>query len=567
MYKLIILVLWLSGLATAAPGLARMDISQPDPARLADVLQVCPESLQKADIRDVLRADTRQAFSPLGAATLAHGIGSSPIWLKIPVSNPTPHPIPRVLVLGVTWTDALEAYVVADTPLEANAIHSFSSAGDLRPFDPTTLKPPDVFLELSLPPGESTIYLRIQGPDPQTLPIALLTPEDAQKRHVTNHYAYGALYGFLLALMAFNLVLYAGLLDRYHVLYALYMAAFTLLNMSYTGHGFMWLWPQNILWQQWAPAVLMVAFAATGLLLALNFLEIRRLAPRVFRYTTLALIIVPACLAGLIAVDARTWGLRLSLVADVAYGVAMLGLSVLALRAALPHARYFLVAVVFGSTGAIITALAVWGLLPFKTLTYRAVDLGMMLEAILLAIAVSARIWDMRARHDRAERLALLDPLTSLFNRRAFYDRSAPDENRRTETRQYAIVMLDIDHFKQFNDDWGHQIGDEVLIRVGQALQAAVRQADVAARWGGEEFILFLRDTDLHHASHLADRLHAAIGKLRIPHEGEELAITVSMGIAQGNHDEGDMDDTIARADKALYQAKANGRNQVMLAA
>ena len=279
-----------------------------------------------------------------------------------------------------------------------------------------------------------------------------------------------------------------------------------------------------------------------------------------------------AAVIGLLAVlmlaNRQAAAVTLAFGAATAYGVLMLALGIICQRHGALAARYFLVAVVFGSAGALTTAMAVWGWMPFTGLTWHAAEAGMTVEAILLAAAVSARFWEMRAEHDRTRRQASLDPLTSLFNRRAFYVRSQPSATSGSaEPFRYAIVMLDIDHFKQFNDQWGHTVGDDMLVAVGEALKAAVRQADVAARWGGEEFILFLRDSDLHHASHLAERLKQAIRAIRLPHRDRDLTVSVSMGIAQNKTTDTDIDATIARADQALYAAKANGRDQVMVAA
>ena len=504
-----------------------------------------------------------QPFQALEGPVLSRGIGRTPVWLRLDAINATARPLTRILVLSTTWLDNVEVYLVQAGRL----IHKVHT-GDRQPFDPATFVPHRIEIPLELPPGDSRIHIRVQTPDVMTFSTRLLTPARAASERTAQRYLYGALYGFLLALVLYNLVLYPGLRDRRHILYALYVGAFALMNMGYTGHGFMWLWPESPLIQQWAQPVLMVLFACSGLMLALVFLDVPATHPRLAGGIRTGMAAVIGLLAVLMLANRQAAAVTLAFGAATAYGVLMLALGIFCQRRGALAARYFLVAVVFGSAGALTTAMAVWGWMPFTGMTWHAAEAGMTIEAILLAAAVSARFWEMRAEHDRTRRQASLDPLTSLFNRRAFYVRSQPSATSGSaEPFRYAIVMLDIDHFKQFNDQWGHTVGDDMLVAVGEALKAAVRQADVAARWGGEEFILFLRDSDLHHASHLAERLKQAIRAIRLPHRDRDLTVSVSMGIAQNKTTDTDIDATIARADQALYAAKANGRDQVMVAA
>lgn len=124
--------------------------------------------------------------------------------------------------------------------------------------------------------------------------------------------------------------------------------------------------------------------------------------------------------------------------------------------------------------------------------------------------------------------------------------------------------MLDIDHFKLLNDRFGHEAGDTVLCAVAQACRTAVRSVDMVARWGGEEFVILLPETDAADAAVMAERLWVMIGALRIPHgSSENLACTVCIGVADVRDD--DPNSLLRRADEALYAAKSGGRNRVVL--
>jgi diguanylate cyclase (GGDEF)-like protein len=128
--------------------------------------------------------------------------------------------------------------------------------------------------------------------------------------------------------------------------------------------------------------------------------------------------------------------------------------------------------------------------------------------------------------------------------------------------------MLDLDRFKGLNDTYGHEAGDQVLRAVGELLRRSVRSADLACRYGGEELTLILPGTNLEDAWERLDALRKAIAQIRIRYrEGELPAITVSVGLAAAAGNETDAAALVSRADTALYRAKAQGRNQVLVAA
>ena len=189
------------------------------------------------------------------------------------------------------------------------------------------------------------------------------------------------------------------------------------------------------------------------------------------------------------------------------------------------------------------------------------------LDARVMAALRVKRLHDalVDANH-RLARQALSDELTGLANRR----HSAHQLEREIALcvrhgRLLALVRIDIDHFKTINDTRGHQAGDEVLAEVARRLAGGVRGGDELARWGGDEFVAILPDTDKAGALRAAERLRAAVAAGPVEAGGSTVAVTISVGWA---HWSGDTpDDLLARADGALYRAKNAGRNQVFPAA
>lgn len=169
----------------------------------------------------------------------------------------------------------------------------------------------------------------------------------------------------------------------------------------------------------------------------------------------------------------------------------------------------------------------------------------------------------------RLEQLSYMDGLTQIFNRRSF-DRSIESEWKRMsrDQNELALIMLDVDYFKRFNDSYGHQAGDDCLKSVASVLENHLsRPADIVARYGGEEFAILLPGTGRTGAEKVCERLLVSIRELAIPHKDSEVAsvVTISLGIATSAASDVDSAEALIKAaDAALYQAKEAGRNRFM---
>lgn len=162
------------------------------------------------------------------------------------------------------------------------------------------------------------------------------------------------------------------------------------------------------------------------------------------------------------------------------------------------------------------------------------------------------------------QRLARLDALTGALNRRSFYDEAQREMLRAERYRNpLSLIMLDVDHFKSVNDRFGHLAGDEALKAVVQVCMAQVRQADWVGRFGGEEFVVLLPETNLEGALAMAQRLCNAVESLHFPGRDESMCITVSVGVAERTPEMTRVEHLLNAADEALYRAKSRGRNCV----
>jgi len=167
---------------------------------------------------------------------------------------------------------------------------------------------------------------------------------------------------------------------------------------------------------------------------------------------------------------------------------------------------------------------------------------------------------------EEVQNLALTDALTGLYNRRGLFEIGHIEFSRthRLE-RPFSIIMIDIDHFKPINDQYGHPIGDQVLQFMASELQSTVRGTEIVGRYGGEEFAILLSGSDGKAAMEFAERLRATIEKTPFCVEESEIWITISLGVAEYNENNPNLETLVARADQALYVAKQMGRNRVVL--
>ncbi len=174
------------------------------------------------------------------------------------------------------------------------------------------------------------------------------------------------------------------------------------------------------------------------------------------------------------------------------------------------------------------------------------------------------RIAEVEALQGELRRQAIHDSLTGLYNRRYLNETLKRDFARaKRESKPLAIVLLDLDDFKNINDKYGHPIGDKFLISFANLLKLNSRASDAVCRWGGEEFLLLLPDTDLRAALKYAEKLRAVCGSHAITHEGVEIQATVSIGVAAYPVHAANEEDLLVKADKALYSSKNTGKNKV----
>jgi len=225
------------------------------------------------------------------------------------------------------------------------------------------------------------------------------------------------------------------------------------------------------------------------------------------------------------------------------------------------------------TTGTLVYAPALRGYLhpdgsldPFWVANLTAFIVPHFVVLVVIAYYVLGR-W--REREAEVLRMSMTDPLTGLLNRRsALLQLEREHERSHREGHPYAVVLVDLDHFKRVNDSHGHHVGDAVLIEAARVMQATVRRTDVVGRMGGEEFLLVLSGAELEAATHIAERCRQALSEVRIDvGRSEPLRISASLGLSSNQGvPEIDAEGLVRRADDALYRSKAEGRDRLTVA-
>ena len=247
-------------------------------------------------------------------------------------------------------------------------------------------------------------------------------------------------------------------------------------------------------------------------------------------------------------------------------------------------AKLFLIGHSFFALFSLIGVFFFLGFAEFNYVTRYATGLSYFVEALMLAYIIAYKIrllenkkeellttleYKVEERTKKLKHLASIDPMTNLYNRRYFTEMSESilDLSKRNKT-ETSIILLDIDHFKNVNDTYGHKVGDDALNKLAKIFQDISRESDIVSRWGGEEFVILLPNTNRDRALTISEKIRAKVEKSAITlGDGSELNLTVSIGISQVNYQEDmNLEASIHRADEALYEAKASGRNRVCLA-
>ncbi len=519
----------------------------------------------KMDITQAASPQTAARYQTRSGSRMSLGFSRSALWVRIPLDQ-APVSGRWVLEVDAPWMDRVDLYL--PTPKggwkrESTGLEQPSAANRLPLF--ALPVPSDT-------PRQGHAYLRLQSVLSLNTGLRMWPQTQFVASTVADSYLYGYLYGVLGAMVLLNLLVFATTRDRAYLIYLLYLVSIIVHQFCLQGQI---LFLPAVAW----PLVPHISLVVSGCVFFFGaafcrvFLNARAVAPLVNRLLiggqAVALVLVLLGVTGQI-----WWGTWLVHTLALVGPVLAIVAGIKALAGGFRPARFYLAAWAVLLLGSM--AWGAWSMgwnllvpLPRSQLAVAAA-----LECILLSLALADRIRVMQherrvlaQRERRYRQLSITDELTGLFNTRYFWSKLDSEIRHAHDLGQtLGLVLLDVDNFKRFNDTFGHMEGDKVLAKLGKLMQATVRPADSPCRYGGEEFALILPGAESQATREVAERVRQALARhVFLLGKSDREVVTVSMGTAQLQPGD-ECDSLVRRADKALYQAKALGKNQTVSA-
>ncbi len=497
---------------------------------------------------DAVRNST--AFKPAPELGTNFGFTHSAWWLRFTLSNSGDHDYQALLREDYPLIDYLELRAPGD-----DGSWRRTATGDRTPFSTREFTHRDFLFELTVPPhAQRTYYVRGATDGALDLSLKLYSPHELIGALSEEQFAYGVYYGGFIVLVLYNFFIFLIARDRAFFYYLLYASSYGLYFAIHNGLAFEYFWPDSPAWGNQALLVMLALTLVFGLQFTRTFLDTAVIARRLDR---VAVGMQAAALIGLVASFFVAYGVLILPLAvlTIFVTVMIITLGTMGLLKGYQPARYFMIAWGMLLIGVLAYMLKVFGLLPHNMLTQNGFQVGSLMEMVLLSLALASRLRDLR-------RQTRTDTLTKVPNRRFFDEQIVMEFDRARRTQgDLALLVVDIDHFKQFNDQHGHARGDEVLKLVADRLGRGVRRGDSVCRYGGEEFALILPGADSANAMRVAENLRKTLETSPMP----EGVITISIGVAGArDRDYSSADDLFKDADRALYRAKELGRNRVV---
>lgn len=332
-----------------------------------------------------------------GDGIASFGFSDSAYWFSVVLDNPGSAPLTRLLVFEPSWLDDIQVTLLGSDGARREYI-----GGDYLAFAQRALPNRYINFELTLPPGQSRLLVRTQTSDPFQVGMTLWERGAFFQADSRELMYFGLIYGGIGAMLLFNLMLYFSVREKAYLAYVAYLAAFLLMNNTTNGNLYALLWPDSPGWGNWAHSVFIYFVLLAGLVFSIVFLDLKARMPRLYRWSLglLAVIAVSFVVTALFGYGAHVFS---SILWVSVYTPFVLMLGVASLLAGNRAARYFLPATAAGFIGSLITALTVLGYVPYSVYGFRAVEIGMLLDAVLLSMALADRLRLARADAEAAK--------------------------------------------------------------------------------------------------------------------------------------------------------------------
>lgn len=519
---------------------------------------------------EILSPAHNDRFKPYPQEVIALGITKSVYWfrLRLPPDRLLPQ---QLLQFNNPNIDRLDVFFPVESNTTSSPIYYLPKSGGVRTLSDREIW--DNTWVFALPSQyrvDAPIYFRLESTSALRLPILLWKNNDFISNAFLRNLGFGLFYGILLALMLFQCFVYFVLRDKSYLFYVIYISSMLFYQFQVHGHFKLWSnlpYPvyNSIFWFG-----LTSAFIAS-ILFTWSFLQVHSEdAP--WNKILPALVILALLQGSLGILGYNIAANQLAHALGLGGPIVIMTLAVSRLRQGFHPAKYFLL-----SWGTLTVGIIIWVLAAYLPDTISSVNfllIATAAEAILLSFALADRVKTLRLREMALTKhmayyrdLSSNDELTGLYNRRHLKKELQKTLAAAKQAgTPLCLLVMDVDHFKMYNDRHGHWEGDQVLMRLGKLLRNVLDVTQPAFRYGGEEFVVLLPNTTCDIALPISENLRQLIQKeVFTPPLDGTATVTVSIGI--GELHPGDSSDKLfQRADEALYKAKSSGRNRVVCA-
>ncbi|EAT11036.1 diguanylate cyclase [Bermanella marisrubri] len=555
------------------------------------------------------------------------GFSEKAYWLKTSIINPHPANEEWVLEIAYPLLDRVEIYAVN----EAQQVVGFYHAGDKAIGKEKQIAHPNIAFPVQFPHQEQyTLYIHVKSEGSTQVPLTIWSWSDFISNSIIHFLFQGFFYGMVLIMALYNFVVWLIVRQRVYLSYVAYILFLTLFQISLHGLGMLYVWKEYTWLNEYITTISLILLLASISFFIRDFFDIKKYSPNLSRlvlcsfywYLLLSIVFIFIPYSISIRIGAFfAWTQILLIIYITLY----------MLNRGHPSSRYFAVAWAVFLIGALLLALNKFAFLPITLASEYGLQIGAGLEIMFLSLALADRmantqrekisaqarsldlahqvtqereklyraemenlkiarehnevlektvddrtkelseaLEELSNAHEKLKNISVTDALTKIHNR-YFFDQHWRSEFKRAHRHKMsiALIILDIDHFKKVNDNFGHPAGDLCLQKVAQSIRIqANRESDLVCRLGGEEFAVILPGTDEMGAYEVAEKIRHTIEKRHISWEGKTIKITVSIGISAmtpRKSDEKMRNIMFNQADQALYQAKGNGRNRTVI--
>ncbi len=553
-------------------------------------VSVYEDTTKKMDIEEI----QKQNFILDKNAHSNKGASKSNWWIKFDVLNPTNEQIDWILKFTYGQFDEIQSWQYDNNNiLISNALKGDHYIDESK----VSLAERTSFKFVTSAKQNNTIYVKIAYVDAGLIEMfhTLWTENEFVKSQELRFNILVGLLSGLMVLLFYNLFIMFILRKKEYFWYSTYLTGVILSMLTFNQLGAHYLWNNSLYIIDIMPFVSIVIIFVSFVMFSRAFLETYNYLPKLDKF--LKVLIVSTLIALVLAhFDVRNFAIgviHINVFAFIFFPI----IGLILWRRGYKIARGYTIATVILSITILISLLRFSEFLQTNEFLFWISRFGFVAEGVLLSIALADRITLLeyetiaaqekvrhtleKAKHnlesevkkrtlelekqtEKAEKLARTDEMTGIANRRAFLENGEKiiQHSKRYKT-PFSLVIMDIDHFKDVNDNYSHEAGDLVLICLTKEISKTIRDTDFFARIGGEEFVILLPHTTSDLALEKTNKLLEKINMLEIPYKDTMLKITVSMGICEFTQHEDTIYSLLSKADQALYYVKEHGRNNV----